>query len=135
MPLMAEFDHQCCVVQVLHACGIDYAASLNGVKLSKAQAGKAKAAGMVAGEPDVRIYDPPPALPWHVGTMLEMKVPSKAPKTSRAGPYSNCEPHQKVRLRELADRGWHCIVGYGADDALRKLKAAGYPIPTLPARR
>lgn len=132
---MAEFDHQCCVIQVLITCGVDHAASLNGVRLSRSQQGKAKASGMVAGEPDIRIYDPPPALPDRVGTMLEMKVPSKAPKTDRAGPYSGCEPHQKHRLRELDARGWHCVVGYGADDALRKLKAAGYPIPTLPARR
>lgn len=132
---MAEFHHQCCVVQVLAASRIDYAASLNGVRLTPAQRGKAKASGMVAGEPDIRIYDPPPALPDRVGTMLEMKVPSKAPKTDAAGPYSGCEVHQKARLRELAARGWHCIVGYGADDALRKLAAAGYPIPRLPARR
>lgn len=34
----------------------DFAASLEGVRMSKSQAGKAKLMGMESGEPDIRIY-------------------------------------------------------------------------------
>lgn len=45
-------------------------ASLNGVKLTKAQAGKAKAAGMLTGESDVRL---PVARGGFAGLLVEMK--------------------------------------------------------------
>lgn len=45
--------------------------SLNGVKLSKAQAGKAKAAGMLAGESDVKL--PVSRGKW-IGLIIEMKA-------------------------------------------------------------
>ena len=44
--------------------------SLNGVKLSKAQAGKAKAAGMLKGEHDIRL---PVARGGFIGLSIEMK--------------------------------------------------------------
>lgn len=125
---MTEYQHQCAVVRALAAARVYHCSSMAGVNLNAVARGRANRAGYVAGEPDLRIYDPPPAHPECVGTMLEMKVPSKAPKTSRAGPYSGCEPHQKRRLTELAERGWYCIVGYGAYDALHKLRLAGYPV-------
>ncbi|WVS23928.1 hypothetical protein QkW1_5 [Ralstonia phage QkW1] len=57
--------------------GIDLiSASLNGVKLSKAQAGKAKAAGMLAGEHDLRI---PVPRGGYVGLIIEMKANSGRP--------------------------------------------------------
>lgn len=46
-------------------------ASLNGMKLSKATAGKAKAAGMLAGEWDVRL---PVARGGFIGLIVEMKA-------------------------------------------------------------
>lgn len=46
-------------------------ASLNGVKLTKAQAGKAKAAGMLEGESDVRL---PVARGRWIGLIIEMKA-------------------------------------------------------------
>lgn len=124
-----EWQHQCQIVRVLVICNICFAASLNGVHLSKAQAGKAKAAGMVRGEPDLRIYDPPPAYPDCVGMVIELKTPDKAPKTDRAGRFSGAEPHQRERLEALEQRRWHCVVAYGATDALTKMAAAGYSIP------
>lgn len=52
--------------------GIDLlSCSLNGVKLTKAQAGKAKAAGMLKGEWDVRL---PVARGAHIGLAIEMKA-------------------------------------------------------------
>jgi hypothetical protein len=50
--------------------------SLNGVKLSTAQAGKARAAGMLAGEHDVKL---PVARGRYIGLSIEMKVNDGAP--------------------------------------------------------
>lgn len=50
--------------------------SLNGVKLSKAQAGKAKAAGMLKGEHDVRL---PVSRGGFIGLSIEMKAGKNKP--------------------------------------------------------
>ncbi|MEO9231607.1 MAG: hypothetical protein ABI216_22015 [Devosia sp.] len=50
--------------------------SLNGVKLSKAQAGKAKAAGMLRGEHDLRL---PVNSGEYVGLSIEMKAGKNKP--------------------------------------------------------
>lgn len=50
--------------------------SLNGVKLSKAQAGKAKAAGMLKGSHDVRL---PVARGMYIGLSIEMKAGDNMP--------------------------------------------------------
>lgn len=55
--------------------------SLNGVKLTKGQAGKAKAQGMRAGIPD--IFLPVPRGNWH-GLYIEMKFGSNKPKGEQA---------------------------------------------------
>lgn len=59
--------------------------SLNGVKLSKAQAGKAKAAGMLKGEHDVRL---PVARGGYIGLSIEMKVNDNRPTPEQIG-YGN----------------------------------------------
>jgi hypothetical protein len=51
-------------------------ASLNGVKLSTAQAGKARAAGMLAGEHDTRL---PVARGRYIGLSIEMKAGNGRP--------------------------------------------------------
>ena len=43
---MAEFHEQVIVVQALALAGVTFSGSLNGCKLTKGQAGKAKAAGI-----------------------------------------------------------------------------------------
>ncbi|GJH00253.1 hypothetical protein [Paraburkholderia terrae] len=50
--------------------------SLNGVKLSTAQAGKARAAGMLSGEHDVKL---PVARAQYIGLSIEMKAGDGAP--------------------------------------------------------
>lgn len=75
---MSEFLHQCALFDWArrpdvrrHLPDLDVMeASLNGVKLSKAQAGKAYAAGMLAGALDVNL--PVPRGPYH-GFRFEMK--------------------------------------------------------------
>ncbi|KDR25939.1 hypothetical protein [Caballeronia zhejiangensis] len=66
--------------------------SLNGVKLSKAQAGKAKASGMLKGEHDIRL---PVARGRYHGLSIEMKYGDNRPT-----------PEQKEYGRRLEEQGW-----------------------------
>lgn len=121
-----EHDAQRTVVQVLRLSGVPFSGSLNGVHLTAIQASLANASGMEAGDPDLTIWRAPPALPGCVGMALEMKARDLAPKTDRAGEFSGARPEQRARLEMLRANGWHVVVAYGADDALAKIRAAGY---------
>jgi len=123
-----EHEAQCAVVAVLRASGLVFASSLNGVRLSRTQAGKASRSGMEAGEPDLCIYDQPPNMPECIGMMIEMKRAKARPKTARAHRWSGALPHQRARMELLEARGWWCVVGYGAAGAIDELKAAGYAL-------
>lgn len=52
----SEHDLQVAVVQWLRRNGFDVAADQGGLRTSRRQAGLAKQAGLIAGEPDLRIY-------------------------------------------------------------------------------
>lgn len=137
-----EAPEQQVVVRALIGAGLLFNAQHNGLHLSKPQAAEAVRMGTQKGCPDLVIFTPPPAFKdektydeegnliriGRVGTALEMKIPSKAPKTKRAGKYSGTEPHQREWLEKMEGEGWHCIVGYGALDAMCKLEEAGYNI-------
>lgn len=83
-----EFDEQAALIawcripaNIARYPGLDLiSASLNGVKLSKAQAGKAKAAGMLAGEHDLRIPVPRGEF---IGISVEMKAGRNKPTTEQ----------------------------------------------------
>ena len=125
----AEHREQVAVVKVLRDSGAVFTSSLNGMRLSPRLRMRASAEGMEAGEPDLCIYSRPPAFPDCCGMMIEMKVPGLKPKTSAAiARFGGASKHQKERLRLLQSLGWHCVVGYGAIDAIGKLQAAGYPL-------
>lgn len=96
-----EFEHQCALftwarnpatLRKYPALAL-LSASLNGVKLTKAQAGKAKAAGMLKGESDVRL---PVARGRWIGLIIEMKVqPNKpTPEQLEYGRAMEREGHQ-----------------------------------------
>ena len=78
--------------------------SLNGVRLSKAQAGKAKATGMKAGYPD--IFLPVSRCGYH-GLFIELKKDTK----------SKVRPEQQEWLSNLRGQGYFAGVCYGADKA------------------
>lgn len=157
-----ELAETAVVVKRLHDAGITFAGSLNGVRTSPAQAGKAKAAGMVAGEPDLHVYGHPtrptaavildaaaqlrelvgqaPAAVEAVirwleqgapsGVSLEMKTPGEAKTLRDADPLAGAEDHQRARLLLIeAEAGFVPMVGYGAADAIERLKAEGYKLP------
>lgn len=84
-------------------------ASLNGVKLTKAQAGKAKAAGMLKGEADVRL---PVARGPYIGWLCEMKVRPNKPT-----------PEQLAYGAAMEAEGHRFIVAYDWEEARRDLEA------------
>jgi hypothetical protein len=79
-----EFQHQVALMQWARLpCNITkypglqlLSASLNGVKMTPAQAGKAKAAGMLKGEHDLKL---PVARGRWIGLSIEMKAGSNRP--------------------------------------------------------
>lgn len=83
--------------------------SLNGVWLTKAQAGKAKGAGMRAGYPDIFL---PVCRRGYAGLFIEMKV-----KGGRV------RPEQKAWLRRLKGEGYYCTVCYSALEAWDEIVA------------
>lgn len=131
--LPPEHCEQVRVVGILELARIPFSASLAGVSISKAQRGMAKARGVQAGDPDLVIWRTPPAHPDRKGMCVEMKTPDLAPVTDKAMRWSGAKPHQRERLALLEAEGFLCVVGYGADDALNKILAAGYPLPLMPA--
>ena len=96
-----EFEHQAALftwarnpATIRALPGIELmSSSLNGVKLTKAQAGKAKAAGMLKGEADVRL---PVARGQWIGLVIEMKVKPNKPTTEQLeyGAAMEAEGHQ-----------------------------------------
>lgn len=77
--------------------------SLNGVKLTKAQAGKAKAAGMLKGEFDVKL---PVARGGHIGLIIEMKAGRNKPTDE-----------QLWYAYRMSEEGWRTQVCWSWTDA------------------
>jgi len=106
----SEFDEMCAIVKWARSVGYAYPeldllnSSMNGVHLSKAQAGKAKAAGMVAGWPDLNL---PVARGGFHGLYIELKVGRRKP-----------EPHQEAILNALAAQGHCCQAIWGSRRAI-----------------
>ena len=82
--------------------------SLNGVKLSKMQAGKAKASGMLSGVPDLFLPVPRGSF---CGLYIEMK--------SATG---RIMPSQSRYLSAVSDFGYSAVVCYSANEAIEKIK-------------
>ncbi len=116
------------VVEALRLAGVLHFAVPNGGGRSGREGAALQRAGVVAGIPDVLIVDPPPAHPGKVGFALEMKTAERRPTTTRAGRFSGARPEQREWLERLEARGWCVAVAYGAEDAMSKLAAAGYPM-------
>ena len=110
----SEFDEQVRIVKWARFWEVKYPElkllneSANGVHLTKAQAGKAKAAGMVAGWPDINL---PVARGGFIGLYIELKIGNRKP-----------EPHQVEILKALAAEGHYCAAVRGADAAIRNIE-------------
>ena len=82
--------------------------SLNGVRLSKIQAGKAKASGMLSGVPDLFLPVPRGSF---CGLYIEMK--------SATG---RIMPSQSRYLSAVSDFGYSAVVCYSANEAIKTIE-------------
>ena len=82
--------------------------SLNGVKLSKAQAGKALKQGMKKGVPDL-------FLPVKQGGFSGLYIEMKSAK-------GRISIEQSKFLKDVSDNGYAAFVCYSADDAIKRIK-------------
>ena len=106
-----EFSNQCALFEwarnplvQAQLPGIDLmSCSLNGVHMSIAQRGKAKASGMLVGEWDVRL---PVARGHFIGLAIEMK----------AGKNRLTKEQSRYGIRMQQER-WQCVVCYSWDQA------------------
>lgn len=96
--------------------GVDFFAVPNGAHTSAQEKSKLKAEGLVRGVPDLVITTPPPWQPGVVIVTLEMK--------RRNGQLSDVQKEWMSGHEKL--NGWLLIVGYGAQDAIHKLRELGY---------
>lgn len=108
-----EFDNQCALMAWARIPmtrralpGIEFLhCSLNGVKLSRAQAGKAKAAGMLSGVPDLLLPVPKGGC---AGLWIEMKAGKNKPT-----------PEQAAFLDAMRRNGYRAEVCYEWTEARR----------------
>jgi len=82
--------------------------SLNGVKLSKMQAGKAKASGMLSGVPDLFLPVPRGSF---FGLYIEMKNAT-----------GRIMPNQSRYLKAVSDFGYSAVVCYSANEAIKTIE-------------
>ena len=114
-----ELQEQIALVRVLRKARLVYCAVPNGGYRLAGEAKRLRASGVVAGVPDLLIFDAPPDSE-SVGTALELKRTGlKASSVSKA---------QRAWLEKLEDRGWVSLVAFGCDDAIQQLRGLGYDI-------
>ena len=82
--------------------------SLNGVRLSKMQAGKAKASGMLSGVPDL-------FLPVPRGCFFGLYIEMKSAK-------GRIMPSQSRYLKTVSDFGYSAVVCYSANEAIKTIE-------------
>ena len=115
----SELSEQIAVVRSLQKGGIVFCAVPNGGKRRLHEARMLKASGTRAGVPDLLLFSVPDGADF-CGVALEMKRAD--------GRMSNLSKSQKEWIAKLEDCGWCCLVGFGARDALGKLRDLGYGI-------
>lgn len=123
-----EFDEQCAlfswardeILQMKYPALKLLSASLNGVKLTRAQAGKAKAAGMLKGESDVRL---PVPRGGYVGLIIEMKYGDNFATTA-----------QLAYGRAMEEEGHRFEICYSAQEAQTVILSYLEQPRLLPAR-
>ena len=116
---MNEATEQAKIVRRLRYAGILFCHVPNGLEITERAKRNLARQGLRPGVPDLLIFTPPPAKPGAAGTALEMK-------TTKRG--SALRENQKEWLANLEAVGWESIVGWGAEDAIAKLRALGYEV-------
>ena len=116
--MVSELSEQIFVVRSLRAARILFCHVPNGGRRDKREAYRLRASGVVAGVPDLLIFDPPSN--EFVGVALELKREGCKP--------SSVTKKQREWLSKLEARGWASVVGFGAADALKQLRDLGYDV-------
>lgn len=109
-----EAREQVDVVTQLKKQGLHYCAIPNGHVRNRKNF-DVETEGIIAGAPDLLIFNPPPAVPYAIGVALEMK-------RVHGGVV---RPEQYAFLLGLARLDWLVIVGHGSGDAVAKLRLLG----------
>jgi hypothetical protein len=112
-----EVDHMA-VARYLNTLGLFWLHVPNGGRRGKAEAGKLKAMGTLAGASDFIVFDAPPLLPCAKGVALELK-------RTKGGKVSE---EQAAFLVKMEARGWVTCVAHGANEALDFLRGLGWRI-------
>lgn len=120
MASLPEHWEQVQVVKALARAKVVYCAVPNGGFRVRREAAMFKAEGVMKGMPDLLIFTPPPNKKGSPGVALEMK--------RKGGKKSDVKPDQVRWLALLDSLGWCSLVGWGAMDAIEKLRALGYDI-------
>ena len=116
---MSEATEQAKIVRRLRHARILFCHVPNGLEVTERAKRNLARQGLRPGVPDLLIFTPPPGRPGAVGTALEMKTTARG---------SALRENQKEWLANLSGCGWATIVGWGAEDALEKLRALGYDL-------
>lgn len=119
-----EASEQAVVVRLLGKTRARFFAVPNGGKRAGKEGVSLRVQGVKPGVSDLLIVDRPPSMPYLLGTALEMKRTNGVPE--------DVTPEQLQWLADFKARRWHVLVGWGADDALEKLRRAGYPVAVPP---
>jgi hypothetical protein len=122
--IYAEYNEQIKVIkwfkqmQGYNVINNDYILSANRAthKLTKIQAGRAKAEGMVKGIPDLILYA---KMQEYGGLFIEMKAPNLKPKrvTSKGG----LSDAQIDILLKLNNSGYKVVICYTSDEAIKEI--------------
>tara|TARA_Y100001973_G_scaffold12329_1_gene17110 strand:+ start:732 stop:1577 length:846 start_codon:yes stop_codon:yes gene_type:complete len=112
----SELSEQIKICEQLKKAKLDFFSVPNGGRRSRNEAIKMKMSGLQPGIPDLLIITPPPK--GGVGTALEMKREDGKP--------ADLSFHQRRWLNLFDYHGWSSVVGYGAADAIQKLRNLGY---------
>ena len=84
----------------------------NGGRRDRVSGAKLKDEGVRAGVPDLCLAIPGGV---HHGMFIELKQSQRG--------KSRISPHQLEMMERLSGQGYHCVVGWGADDAIQKIES------------
>ena len=118
IPVPTEDHEQRVFILWLQQLGIMYFAVPNGGLRNKRTAARLKLLGAIPGIPDIVIVDSPP-----LSSNIRVVSVAVEMKRREGGELSRAQKEIHEAMRK---RGWIIIVGYGAKDAMDKMRQLGF---------